>query len=334
MQQWYIIGTAILGALLNNPKLDVDPKISIYGLSKKEFDTFMSLTSSNLDNLTEIIKKDVGFDDQFVYSFNPLEYYPLVKISKYYYCPLTTFLVWRVTSGIYFDLVNDKNFGHPFGLAFQDYLEEISRVVMDNKNVEVIPEEKYKTDKGEKDSVDLILFQKEAALFIEAKTKRLSVKSKSEFISDETLDKDLDILAMDIAQTYSTINDYLKGSYLHLSYSKDIKIYPLIVTLEDWFLFGEDAKNLRAKVIKKLLEKGIPENYLKEMPYSVCSSLYFEYLIQIINNHSISQIMDLWFTPDKIDNNFGQFLTTQYRGEYKNIDEYFPGDFEKIYPRH
>lgn len=335
IQQWYMIGTVLLGAVLDNPKFTNDLKIEIDGLTKKDFYNFISLTSTNLEKMAKIIETDVKYDDRFAYSFNPLEYYPLVQINNFYYCPVTPFLAWRITSGIYFDLIKGDNsgeFGRCFGLSFQDYLEEVAKKVIDRDNIIIIPEKKYRIGtKTDQDSIDLIISQKDAALFIEAKAKRLSVKSKSELISDDAIEKDLDILADEIIKMYLTIDDYLKGAYSHFPFDKNIEIYPILITLEDWFILGEDAKNLRIKVEKKLLEKQLSEEFLSRMPYSVCATQNFEALSQLLNNHSIKEIMNQWFSPGKMDHNFGNFLVTQYSGEYKSIDEYFPGEFEKIY---
>ena len=162
----------------------------------------------------------MNYDDEFVYTLNPLEYYPLVRIGDYYYCPIINFLAWRITSGIYFDLVNDKGFGHPFGLAFQDYLKEVSTTILASDITKVFSEEKYMVCKREEDSIDLILSQNAAAVFVEAKAKRMRARSKSQLLSDESIDKDLDILADDIVQAYATIIDYKNWQILTFSVSK------------------------------------------------------------------------------------------------------------------
>ncbi len=335
IKQWYIIGTAIIGAILSNPKMNINPNIVISNITKKEFDVFLSFVSSDINQIKEIINRDVKFDDEYVYTFNPLEYYPLIKIGQYYYCPVITFLVWRITSGIYFDLIKDKadekSFGASFGFAFQDYLEEISNKVLDKEKTIVIPEKKYLVKKDKKDSVDLILLQDNAVFFVEAKAKRLQSRSKSQLVSSQAIEKDLEILAKDIAQVYATIVDYKNNLYTNLEYNKDVDVFPVIVTMEDWFLFGEDSFHLKELVIKQLENRNIQKESVNDMPYGVCSARDFELLIQLLNNHKIIDIMKKWESSEKGGHNFGQFLLTNYRGENKGIDEYFKDDFEAIY---
>lgn len=333
IQRWYIIGTAFIGAILKHPKVNVDPEITIIGIFEKEFNIFLSFISADIKKIRQVIEKEVSFNDQYVYTFNPLEYYPLVKIGNYYYCPVITFLVWRITSGIYFDLIDNKNFGHPFGLAFQDYLGEVSEKVLNVEKIKIFPEEKYKIGNNEKDSVDFILSQSNAAFFVEAKAKRMQARSKSQLISDEAMEKDLEVLADDIVQVYLTIRDYKNGQYPHFLYQQDVKIYPLVVTLEDWFLIGKDAKNLKEKVKLKLEEKKVVTEFIDEMPFTVCSAQDYENLVQVLNKYKIEEIMGSWFLPEKDGYDFGQFLINNYRECCERIDNYFPGDFKKIYPK-
>lgn len=332
VQQWYIVGTVIVGSTLNRAKFNVDADAQIHNISQREFDIFLSKTSANLDKLKEIIEQDVRFDDQYLYTLNPLEYYPLVLIDDYYYCPVINFLIWRMTSGLYFDLIGDKSFGHPFGLAFQDYLQELSIRSSDSERTKVLNEQKYMVGKREEDSVDLILLQSGAALFVEAKAKRMQMRSKSQLITDEAMERDLDILASDVVQVYATISDYRQGYYTHLPYDADLKIYPIVITLEEWFLMGEDLRNLRAKVENKLAAKGLPLTFIKEMPFIISSAEGYELLIQILNVHTIEEVMANWFTPDKDGHNFGQHLRTGYKHDYVSLVELFPEDFKLMHP--
>lgn len=334
IQQWYTIGTAITGGILSHPKFNIDPEVTIAGITKKHFDIFINFTSNNLKALKEIINRDVDYDDQYVYALNPLEYYPLIKIKEYYYCPIITFLIWRITSGIYFDLVNEKDFGNNFGFAFQDYIEEISKKIFENKKIVFIPEEKYYINKNTpKDSVDFIIKKNNSAFFVEAKAKRIQNKSKTQLLSSETMEKDLNILAEDILQIYKTIKDHKNGHYKHFIYNESIIIYPLLVTLEDWYLFGEDVNNLKEMVKQKMINAKLPLIYLDVMPYTICSIKNYEHLIQVINNLEINAVMNDWFKPEHNGHNFGQFLFSNYSGHYKSLDYYFPNDFENIFPR-
>lgn len=330
---WYITGTAIFGHLITNPKCSIDPKITIAEITKSDFDKFLSHTSASLDLLREKIIMDTKYNDEFVYSLNPLEFYPFILIGNYYYCPIPTLAAWRITSGIYFDIdKKDGEFGRNFGSAFQDYLLDISNKVLDRNKAVILPEQKYKLNGIEKDSIDMILADSSNAFFVELKTKKLSAKSRSEFLSDDSINKDFAVLADAIVQVYVTIQDYEKNLYGHFPFVPTRKIYPLIVTLEDWYIWGSDHKRLRAMVETKLTEKGIPLDYIAKTPYTVTWAQTYEFLVQILNNFTIEEIMIAWHHPDKAGHNFSQFLMSNYGKGCKFIDEFFLGEFENIFP--
>lgn len=328
--QWYTIGIALTGALLNHPKFNIDANIQISTITKKEFDAFLKLTSIDLDGLNKIIDSNVRFNDEFIYTLNPLEYYPLVKIGSYYYGPLITLLIWRMTSGVYFDLVKESRFGHPFGLAFQDYILEASKKIL-IEPMRVLPECKYKINKKEKDSVDIILLQTEAAIFVEVKAKRVQLKTKTQLIKTDALAKDLDLLSDDIVQLYSAMEDYFANAYPHLPYNPALKIYPLIVTLEDWYLIGRDADRLYDLIKIKLQDRNISEVRLIECQYAVCSVNAYEHFLQVIAKHSIQDVMSKWFVPERRGHDFGQFIFSEYKDLYKSSADIFEGEFESIF---
>lgn len=331
IQKWYLIGFALFGVFLAHPRITNAPNIQLKGISKEDVEAFIKVTKIDLKNLKELIEQNIQYDDEFVYTLNPLEYYPIIKSGEQYLCPVINFLGWRITSGIYFDLVKDKQFGHPFGMAFQNYIEEVSTVILYGSNISVIPEQKYHVGKKEKDSVDLILAMDDAALFVEVKAKRMQVRSKSQLISTEAIEKDIAKLANDVAQTYRTISDYQNGHYTHFIKQDSINIFPFVVTLEDWYLLGDDLQALKVAVHQQLNKLNLPSDYLKEMPFTICSSDTYEYFMQIIHKHGITKVMNDWHKTDLDDHDFGQHIRTTYTDEYEQLTKFFPNEAKKIF---
>lgn len=332
IQKWYFIGFALFGVLLSHPSTTIAPDIQINGLSKADFDAFVSMTKIDLESLQQLIDQEVQFDDQFVYTLNPLEYYPLIEIGEHYHCPIINFLVWRITSGLFFYLIKDKRFGHPFGLAFQQYHEEVATVMLDGAAIAVIPEQPYHVGRNKKDSVDLILADDAAALFVEAKAKRMQVRSKSQLVSNEAIERDISKLATDVVQAYKTISDYRENQYAHFPRRNGVAIYPFVVTLENWYLLGEDLKRLKTAVQHGLERVNLPISFVEEMPFTVCSSDTFEYFVQIIHKHGIQTVMDKWHRPELEGHEFGQHIRTTYTGEFSQLTEFFPREAKMIFP--
>ncbi|MFM1757149.1 MAG: hypothetical protein RL621_2142 [Bacteroidota bacterium] len=334
-RQWYVIGTASMGAILKNPKFNVDSDIKISDITIKECNIFFEFVSANIDTIKDKLSS-IKYDENYLYGLNPLEYYPLVRVGNYYYCPIVNFLFWRITSGLYFDLIkgdNNGSFGRAFGSAFQDYLMELSQnILLDKDKTKTIPEHEYYVGKAKKDSVDIILKQKDAMFFVEAKAKRMQINSKTQLIKNESMDKDLNILADDIFQIYQTMKDYLDGMYTNID-AGEYKIYPLLVTLEDWYLIGEDLLELKERVKRKLIENSLSEDFLVKFPFSICSTRNYELLLQLIDNNDISKVMDEWHVPERNGHDFGNFIVTHKNLKYRPLVYFFPEEFESIYPK-
>ena len=94
-----------------------------------------------------------------------------------------------------------------------------------------------------------------------------------------------------IVQIYKTIVDYDDGKYPHLKFDKDKQVYPLLVTLEEWFLFGSQALDiLDEKIRSKLNSLSISSKILDDKPYMICSVEGLDLLMQVSSKYSIDEI--------------------------------------------
>jgi hypothetical protein len=105
----------------------------------------------------------------------------------------------------------------------------------------VLREAEFQVGRHRKDTVDWIIQQAdEGALFVECKTKRLTWASKAGLADLAALEQDIQKLAGAVVQVYRTLSDYREHRYPQLPYSVGRRIYPVIVTLEDWYFFGHE----------------------------------------------------------------------------------------------
>src|ERR1700730_1364259 len=92
--------------------------------------------------------------------------------------------------GIFYDLVKSAGFDNPFGNSFQAYVGEVIKATCPPPRFTALAEQPYYVGRQKKDGVDWILSDSTGHLFIESKTKRLTVDAKTR--SDAVaLDKDL-----------------------------------------------------------------------------------------------------------------------------------------------
>jgi len=152
--------------------------------------------------------------------------------------PLPTFLVWRFTDGVYYEICQEPEFGSAFGDSFQRHVGEVVRRANTRGTLQVYPEEEYLVGNMRKDSVDWIVTDDTAAIFVECKTKRLKLEAKVEIRSSEALEDELDKLATFITQVYKTILDCQKGYYRTFTLSSGLSVFPVVLTLEEWYALG------------------------------------------------------------------------------------------------
>ena len=335
-KELYFIGVALTGSFITHFALHYPPKIEIPGLTQEAMDKFLKHFSSDLPTLKEKLISEQNINENYFYAFSSLRGYPIIKMDFEgrfcLTCPIPTLLFWRITSGLYYEVVDQKGFDNAFGASFQKYIGDCITASNTNENIKSFPEEKIREGKNEKDTVDWIIDDGESAIFIECKAKRMTMPSKTELVISDALKKDLEKMATFIVQVYKTIRDYKDGKYPSYSYDKKKEVYPLVVTLEDWHLFG-DNDLLKANIEEKLKAENIPLDWLDSMPYTICSAQEFEEMIQIIQVKGIGGVVGKKSgDPEKATWAMASFLSSEYPDEHKNTKALFLKDFDSIFP--
>jgi len=244
--QTYMCGVACMGSFLNCPAIAIPFKSEFKVLSVELFEKFFAFTSKPIRELKSQLKVEQQYDANFAYSYSSLRAFPLVKMSYQgvdaLVCPLMTLLYWRFTVGLYYELINVPEFANEFGDGFQNYVGEVlDRACPDP--MQRFSEQEYAVGKAKKRSVDWIIADENAALFLECKSKRLSWGAKVSLIDLRPLEDDIDSMADAVVQVYKTLMDHLDNAYPHFPVRHGRKIFPAIVTLENWHMFGPVMMN-------------------------------------------------------------------------------------------
>jgi len=198
----------------------------------------------------------------------------------------------RFTDGMYYEIRDALGFEKAFGDSFERYVGEVFEKANRSESLTICAAQPYHVGKDRKDSVDWVVSDPTGDLFIECKTKRLRANAKSSLASTEILDDDLDKMAGFIVQTYKTLIDALDGRYEHWTARADKPIYPLIVTLEEWFAVGNKILPEIDKVAhRKLAESQIDAALMEKYPYTICAIQDLELVAQIIPITGIHTMM-------------------------------------------
>jgi hypothetical protein len=308
---------------------------AVLGINPDSSAAFFRRITSTLEELKAQTAKRQSYDRDWLYVWNPLQATPLVSFDPAFpdrvLCPIPSYLLRRASAGIFFDLVKSTDFNNPFGNSFQSYIGEVIRAFCKPPGFNVLAEKPYNVGKKKLHGADWVVSDKTGHIFIECKTKRLTISSKT--LADAVaLDKDLAVMAEAIVQHYKNIRHALGGES---KWQPDVlPIYPMILTLEDWFIFSPrvDAM-LKQHIHQKLHRAGIPLSILDEMPCTIASSHEFELAIQVIAQLTISQVMGKKTANDQRMWSLLPFIMSDFKEQVRRAQRFlFAEDWEKLMP--
>jgi len=298
----YIIGMMFAGAYMEHVAINLPIDLVHKDINPKKIDKFLNRFSKNITELKKMTSELYSMDEKYAYSFFPLRSYPIIRMTYHkeekLVCPLPTLLLWRITSGIYYEICDKKGFSDAFGESFQKYTGDVISQANINKSVQLKKEEEYYIGKNQKHTVDWILFDKESAIFIECKSKRLKIQAKMELYDQTSMEDELGKMADFVVQSYKTIKDYGDNRYPTFPFEKSRRVFPLIVTMEDWIIFGDKL----IEDLNKLIIKRFKDNSLK--------------------NKTLGE-KRLWTVES--------FLRNQYSDELKKVKNLFEDKYEDIF---
>lgn len=255
-----------------------------------------------------------SFDVNWAYSFNPLRAYPLTHAGnpRSVMCPVPPILVQRLTDGLYFDLIRaDKGFGHAVGKSFEAYVGAVAARIGEG-HFDLREEQSW--GKPERRSVDWIVSDPTATLFVECKLGRLDIASQTELAAEPPFVAAIERLAGHVGQLYATLAEALVGHYPHWQ-SNGRPIHPLVVTFHEWFCFGPFFHaHLDRLVAAEFERRGLDKSLIEQYPYTICSIEEFEGLLTACRAGTIESVMSAKNEPGHRQSLFRGFLAERYPG--------------------
>lgn len=334
MRQLLRLGMAVAGSLLNRPILDLGTDYSAIGVPPDVARPLLERLTCELPTLRERTRQSQQYNDAWLYASFPLEHTPLIRLDSanpdHLLCPVPRYLLNRVTSGVFYDIVNSDGFANAYGDAFQNYVGEVIAVTLPCPAFQVIEERPYAESKANlKHGVDWIVSDDTGHLFIECKTKRLSLGAKN--VTDpEAIARDLTAMTQAIIQNYKNILDAKRGI---TAWTPDnLPVYPLIVTLEDWHLFSlHFTVMLHDQVLAALVEAGMDQGIVDEMPYTVTSVMELEAVLQVVAIRGIGPVFAQKTEPEYRAWAWTGFLPNHFQEESRTTKILlFPDDKQRL----
>jgi len=207
-RQFLLLGMTLGGQFLRSPKNSVTVNYAALGIPLPAQIAFFDRITTTASLLrAELAARPIEPRD-WTYGWNPLETRPLVIVNPFKpelaQCPIPRHLLRRMSSGLYYDLVGTPGFENPFGRSFQDYVGDVISATCSAQKFRVRKEMPYKVGLRKKDGVDWILSDHTGHMFIETKTKRMTLDARTR-LNTNALVRDIDIFADAIVQLYKNI---------------------------------------------------------------------------------------------------------------------------------
>lgn len=335
MREYFHISLAVAGNFQKQLGMNAHQNYGIIKINKEQSESFFLRLSTTIPQLKEQLKKLQNYGRNWLYTWNPLAEKPLISFDKEFperlICPISHYLLQRTVRGIFYDIVKAPGFSDAFGASFQKYVGEVLKETCKSGDFVIHHETQYLDGKKKKHGVDWILSDQNANIFIECKTKRMTIDAKF-IVTKEALNKDLQTLANTIVQNYKNINDALSGKTAWQP--NQSVIYPLILTLEDWFIFAPMIiDKINKLVIEGLQENNIPPNVLQSMPYTIASIEEFEFAAQVINEVGIQNFLQAKTTENYKTWSLLSFASTKFKEHFEKVPKYlFEEDWKKMTP--
>jgi len=275
-----------------------DPRFMV---TLKDFDAFVVHYSQPMDVLRKMLldSKERKMNEEFLFYFDSLRRYPMIftklKGKDSYICPVPTYLFWRVTDGVYYELLNQKGFDQAIGDGFKDYIGEVLAENQYPKSVQIIDADIFIRASFPKP--DWIITKGHCAAFVECKAKRMTLKARTDLNASPATDEQLEKLAESVIQCYLAVIDAKNKSYKELAAIKTI--YPIVVNMENWYIYGDMMSRLRTKVLEVARRKGIDEQIIRDLPYLTLSAQEFETLSVLLKSYSLEDIIQPFFDDPK-----------------------------------
>lgn len=285
-----------------------------FGISAEAATKFYGWVSSSVEELRLKLDSGEELSVNWALTWNPLEAFPLIRHDPSHpermYCPIPL-LVWhKLSSGLFYDLVNEKGFSKVYGGAFEKYVGQFAHSQLPGPIFGVTAAQPYIVAKQRKDGADWMIDDKDAAIFVECKTKRISHAAKL-VGNDAALGEQLAVLADAVVQLYKNIQDSRSGFNSWDPLSR--KVYPLVVTLENWYLFSPSVKlDLNHLVASKLLDAGLDTKLVQELPFTIASCQEYEWLILAIRKNGINSLLQPKVDDTHFDWMLAPFLQTYF----------------------
>lgn len=309
-------------------------ELTVPGITHADYDKFMQFYSLPMKVMEQRLSAERKLDDTFMYQFHALQSYPLIFTELYkrpaHICPIPTLLFWRITSGLFYDLIQEPGFDQAFGTSFQAYIGDMLEKTFGGTSTAVYPEEPDTRPKR----ADWIIDQPTSFMLVECKTKRMTIGAKTTIQDDNELQTQIEVIAKAVVQSYQALEAYRNSKYKPQQYPYNPVKHPFVcvVTLENWRLMGPQLEKLREVVRDKLLHAGLDPNLMEQAPFILCTVNEMEVFAYLLKANDLANVVrNYWDDPEKSSWAFISYLNSRYHDELKSYQYVYSDEISNVF---
>lgn len=296
------------------------PELTDIEISLDEANRIAEITSTTFEECCNHYNQNSELDVNFQYRRSIFQKKPLIRHegvdgSIYYTCPIPRYFLERLTDGLQLDIGGHRHFRDAWGRGVQGHLELLFERSSPS-SVTCKKEREYHIGGNRWDTLDLLLQDKTADVFVECKSRRVSERAKQDLSDPEMHNREFDKLAQDIAKSYKNLNNGFNGHYPHWTPNQK-PVYLVIAFLTDWFVFGQVGhRNLATytldRVREKLEEQAVDPDIVDRVPLVTASFDECELLLAALQDHSLNAVFSLKTSSEHSGTLLRSFLMSSF----------------------
>jgi hypothetical protein len=273
-----------------NPYCVKPKQLSLLGISETDIIVILNLLSSSEDEISQKCKHATKSEREAAYRISPFRERPLIRITRnntvQYMCPMQQLLAWRITKGLYYDVVSQPDAPRLIGAAFENYMVRLCKAAFPEAMVS--GDFNYGTKTKPKQSPDVVIsLDGEVIFVIECKGKRATKAIQLQLGQSKEKTMATDEIAKGVAQLSIFYERLSRGEVEGLKPSS--KICSLVVTLDDWIFWGDSLDPYVTMRAQELLKRNVtPESQIEKIAF--CNAFDFE---RLVSNFTLLQILEI-----------------------------------------
>jgi hypothetical protein len=261
-------------------------------ISQSDIEAFLRMISRPIAEATEVAREIIRTSSEIDYRRGALRDKPVINFTRnnahYYIRPIEQLLLWRMTSGLYYDVIEHEDASNEIGAQFERYIVRLLSVIAKDRNVS--SDFTYGTKRAPQRSPDCIISKQGVVeVLIECKAKKIPLIAQTSL--SETSERSVSIA--ELAKGVLQLCRFGQALEHHVVPGMRAPSPPilLLVALDDWVFTGADVRRDIFRQGKELLEaNGLGTQRVNEVV--LCTATELDRLVSTYSYADLKRICE------------------------------------------